>query len=194
MLDIGWSEMAIVAVVALFVIGPRELPRLLRTVGRYAAKIRGMAREFQEGIDDAVREAELDEVKKQIESVRKIDVRETIENTIDPDRRIGKAMDFSDAADPGPGAPEAKPPADAAAEAPRPPETVAAEEPSPAVPPQAEPRAEPAAAARPPSPGRAAGMAASVAAAAAPAPAPAAEPGNQAEARPPAAEAQTTDA
>ena len=125
MLDIGWSEMAIVAVVALFVIGPRELPRLLRTVGRYAAKIRGMAREFQEGIDDAVREAELDEVKKQIESVRKIDVRET---------------------------------------------------------------------ARPPSPGRAAGMAASVAAAAAPAPAPAAEPGNQAEARPPAAEAQTTDA
>lgn len=195
--------MAIVAVVALFVIGPRELPRLLRTVGRYAAKIRGMAREFQEGIDDAVREAELDEVKKQIESVRKIDVRETIENTIDPDRRIGKAMDFSDAADPGagapeakpPGAPEAKPPADAAAKDRRPPETETAEEPSPAVPPQAEPRAEPAAAARPPSPGRAAGMAASVAAAAAPAPAPAAaEPGSQAEARPPAAEAQATDA
>ncbi len=187
MLDIGWSEMAIVAVVALFVIGPRELPRLLRTVGRYAAKIRGMAREFQEGIDDAVREAELDEVKKQIESVQKIDVRESIENAIDPDRRIGKAMDFSDPAAPGPGAPEAKPPADAAAEAPGPPETEAAEEPS-----QAEPAAAPA---RPPSsPGRAAGMAASVAAAAAPAPAPAAEPGHPAEARPPAAEAQATDA
>ena len=181
MLDIGWSEMAIVAVVALFVIGPRELPRLLRTIGRYAAKIRGMAREFQEGIDDAVREAELDEVKKQIESVKKIDVRESIENAIDPDRRIGKAMDFSDAADPEPGAPEAKPPADAA-KADAPPETETTEEP----PSQAEPA---------PAPTRAAGMAASIAAAATPAPAPTAtEPENRAGARPPAAGAQATDA
>ena len=96
MLDIGWSEMAIVTVVALFVIGPRELPRMLRTVGRYAAKIRGMAREFQEGIDDAVREAELDEVKKQIESARRLDLGKSIEEAVDPDNQIGKAMDFSD--------------------------------------------------------------------------------------------------
>ena len=187
MLDIGWSEMAIVAVVALFVIGPRELPRLLRTIGRYAAKIRGMAREFQEGIDDAVREAELDEVKKQIESVKKIDVRESIENAIDPDRRIGKAMDFSDIADPGSNASEAKPPADAAAKADGPPDTETTEEP-----PQAEPSAAPA---RPSPPTRAAGMAASIAAAATPAPAPTAtEPENRAGAQPPAAGAQATDA
>ena len=44
MLDVGWSEMAIVAVVALFVIGPKELPRALRTVGRYAGKIKAVAR------------------------------------------------------------------------------------------------------------------------------------------------------
>ena len=100
MLDIGWSEMAIIAVIALFVIGPKELPRMLRTIGRYAARIRGMAREFQDGIDEAVRDAELDEVKKQIESARSLDIGKTIENTVDPERRIGKAMDFSDAAKP----------------------------------------------------------------------------------------------
>ena len=158
MLDIGWSEMAIVTVVALFVIGPRELPRMLRTVGRYAAKIRGMAREFQEGIDDAVREAELDDVKKQIESARRLDLGKSIEEAVDPDNQIGKAMDFSDAEGrkpkelDGAGAPVPRP---AAAETPAAPaaETPAAPAPEP----------EPAPA---PAPARAQGMAASVAAAA----------------------------
>lgn len=150
MLDIGWSEMAIVAVIALFVIGPRELPRLLRTVGRYAAKVRGMAREFQDGIDEAVREAELDEVRKQIESAGRVDVGKAIEDAVDPERSIGKAMDFRQ-----PGketAADAKPAGESAAgEAP----AAAAPEPEPAPPAK---------------PVRAAGMAASVAAAAPPAP------------------------
>ena len=95
MFDIGWSEMAIVAVDALFVIGPRDLPKALRTVGRYAGKLRAMAREFQSSIDEAVREAELDEVKKQIESVAKLDVPKSISNAIDPEGEIGKGMDFT---------------------------------------------------------------------------------------------------
>ena len=147
MLDIGWSEMAIVTVVALFVIGPRELPRMLRTVGRYAAKIRGMAREFQEGIDDAVREAELDEVKKQIESARRLDLGKSIEEAVDPDNQIGKAMDFSDA--------EGRKPKEldgAAGAGPQPAATETPPAPAPA-----------------PAPARAQGMAASVAAAAPPA-------------------------
>lgn len=148
MLDIGWSEMAIVAVVALFVIGPRELPRLLRTVGRYAAKVRGMAREFQDGIDEAVREAELDEVRKQIESAGRVDVGKAIEDAVDPERSIGKAMDLRHS--------DGEKEADAkAAGEPAPGEAAAAPEPEP------EPPAKP---------GRAAGMAASVAAAAPPAP------------------------
>ena len=148
MLDIGWSEMAIVAVVALFVIGPRELPRLLRTVGRYAAKVRGMAREFQDGIDEAVREAELDEVRKQIESAGRVDVGKAIEDAVDPERSIGKAMDLRHSD--GEKAADAKSAGEAA-----PGEAAAAPEPEP------EPPAKP---------DRAAGMAASVAAAAPPAP------------------------
>lgn len=56
MFDIGWTEMALVAVVALFVVGPKELPHLLYKLAGYWKKVRGMAREFQSGIDDIIRE------------------------------------------------------------------------------------------------------------------------------------------
>jgi sec-independent protein translocase protein TatB len=94
MLDIGWSEMAIVAAVALFVIGPKDLPKVLRTIGRYTGKVKAMAREFQDTIDEVVREAELDEVKKQIEKVGRLDVKKSIEDTVDPKGEISKALDF----------------------------------------------------------------------------------------------------
>ena len=96
MLDIGWSEMAIIAVIALFVIGPRELPKVLRTLGRYAGKIKAVAREFQDSVEEAVRESELGEVKKQIEAAGRTDIKKSIADTVDPDRKIGKAMDFTE--------------------------------------------------------------------------------------------------
>ncbi len=68
MFDIGWTEMALVAVVALFVVGPKELPHLLYKLAGYWKKVRGMAREFQSGIDDIIREAELDDLRKQVSS------------------------------------------------------------------------------------------------------------------------------
>lgn len=68
MFDIGWTEMALVAVVALFVVGPKELPHLLYKLAGYWKKVRGMAREFQSGIDDIIREAELDDLRKQVNS------------------------------------------------------------------------------------------------------------------------------
>ncbi|MEQ9348879.1 MAG: Sec-independent protein translocase protein TatB [Thalassospira sp.] len=68
MFDIGWTEMALVAVVALFVVGPKELPHLLYKLAGYWKKVRGMAREFQSGIDDIIREAELDDLRKQVTS------------------------------------------------------------------------------------------------------------------------------
>ena len=55
MFDIAWSEMLVIVVVALIVIGPKELPRLVREVGRWTAKARSMAREFQRSFDDMVR-------------------------------------------------------------------------------------------------------------------------------------------
>lgn len=64
MFDIGWSELVVIGVVALVVIGPKELPGVIRSVGRAVSKLRTMAGEFRTQFDDAMREAELHEVKK----------------------------------------------------------------------------------------------------------------------------------
>jgi len=70
MFDIGWSEMAIIAVVALVVIGPKDLPIVLRTVGQYVRKARAMASEFQSGIEQMARETELEQMRKEIEAAQ----------------------------------------------------------------------------------------------------------------------------
>jgi sec-independent protein translocase protein TatB len=69
MLDMSWGEVMVIGAVALIVIGPKDLPKALRTVGQMTGKIRRMASEFQGQFNDAIREAELDEVKRQIQGV-----------------------------------------------------------------------------------------------------------------------------
>ena len=64
MFDIGYSELLLIAVVALVVIGPKDLPNVMRTVGKWVGKARGMARHFRSGIDTMMREAELEEMEK----------------------------------------------------------------------------------------------------------------------------------
>lgn len=64
MFDIAPTELLIVAVVALVVIGPKDLPRVMRTVGNWVARARGMARHFRSGLDTMMREAELEEMEK----------------------------------------------------------------------------------------------------------------------------------
>ena len=64
MFDIGYSELLLIAVVALIVIGPKDLPRMMRTVGHWVGRARGMARHFRSGIDTIMREAELEEMEK----------------------------------------------------------------------------------------------------------------------------------
>jgi len=93
MFDIGWAEMAVIAVVALLVIGPRDLPRALYTVGRWAGKARGMLRELQQGMEDIAREAELEDMKKKFDAARKLDVKREMGNAIDPDGQMAKALD-----------------------------------------------------------------------------------------------------
>lgn len=66
MFDIGWSELLLIGAVALVVIGPKDLPKVLRTVGQATAKLRRMAGEFQTQFNEAMREAELDEIKKNV--------------------------------------------------------------------------------------------------------------------------------
>jgi sec-independent protein translocase protein TatB len=70
MFDIGWSELLVIAVVAIIVVGPRDLPKLMRGIGHYAGKLRRAASDFQRQFEEAMRESEVEEVRKSIESVR----------------------------------------------------------------------------------------------------------------------------
>ncbi|MDX6751771.1 Sec-independent protein translocase protein TatB [Geminicoccaceae bacterium 1502E] len=95
MLDIGWSEMAIVMVVALLVIGPKDLPRVARSIGKWTAKARSMAREFQRSLDDMAREAELTEIKSELDKVRHKDIGQTIRDTVDPKGELDRAFELA---------------------------------------------------------------------------------------------------
>ena len=66
MFDVGWSELVLIGVVALIVIGPKELPAVLRAVGQWTTKIRRMAGEFQSQFQEAMREAEMSDLKKHV--------------------------------------------------------------------------------------------------------------------------------
>jgi sec-independent protein translocase protein TatB len=70
MFDIGWSEFLVIAVVALLVIGPKELPGVLRMVGQWMGKARKMAAEFQGQFQEAMREAEMTDLKKSFDEVK----------------------------------------------------------------------------------------------------------------------------
>lgn len=92
MLDIGWTELLIIALVTIIVVGPKELPRVLRTVTQVVRKLRAMASEFQSGIDDLAREAELDDLKKSIEKAASTDIAGELENQIDPTGEVTRSM------------------------------------------------------------------------------------------------------
>lgn len=63
MFDLGWSELLVIGSLALIVVGPKDLPSLLRTVGKHVAQMRGMARDFQRSMEDAAREADISKMK-----------------------------------------------------------------------------------------------------------------------------------
>ena len=72
MFDIGWSEMLVIVVVAIIVIGPRDLPGVLRTVGKWVGKARSLSREFQRNLNDIARETEFDQVQRTIRETTKL--------------------------------------------------------------------------------------------------------------------------
>ena len=92
MFDIGWSEMVFVAIIAVLVIGPKDLPRAIATIGKYVRKLRGMAREFQSGIDDIAREADLDDLKKTVKG-EDFDIKKQVEDAVDPTGDFGVVFD-----------------------------------------------------------------------------------------------------
>jgi len=83
MFGIDSPELLVIAIVALVVIGPKELPGLLRSWGKWMTKMRGMASEFRGHVDEMVRQSDLDEVKKQLDAVPGLDLQ-----SLDPTKQI----------------------------------------------------------------------------------------------------------
>lgn len=88
--DIGWQELFFIAVLGIIVIGPKDLPKALRTIMGIIKKAKGLAGEFQKGIDDVVREAELSDLRKQVEGAASKDISKSISDYVDPDGGLTK--------------------------------------------------------------------------------------------------------
>jgi len=95
MFDIGWQELFVVAVLALIVVGPKDLPQAIRTITTWVRKARMMAREFQSGVNEMVREAELDDIKDSL--TRPQDMKKTIADMVDPEGELSKGLVLEEA-------------------------------------------------------------------------------------------------
>ncbi|MBW0369654.1 Sec-independent protein translocase protein TatB [Ensifer adhaerens] len=89
MLDIGWTELVVIAIVLIVVVGPKDLPPMLRAFGRMTSKMRGMASEFRQQFDEALREADLDEVRKTISDAQSLNPANALRDAINPLRQMG---------------------------------------------------------------------------------------------------------
>jgi sec-independent protein translocase protein TatB len=93
MLDVGWQELFLIGVVTLIVVGPKDLPKVLRSTARVLNKARAMSREFQAGLAEMAREAELDEIKRNVERTARFDPDEEVRNTVDPTGKLSAEFD-----------------------------------------------------------------------------------------------------
>lgn len=84
MFDIAWTELLVIVVVALVVVGPKDLPRLMRTAGQWAGRARAMADQFRRSFDDIARQSELDELRAEVNKLQT--------GVIDPKAEIESAM------------------------------------------------------------------------------------------------------
>ncbi|EDP66290.1 Twin-arginine translocation protein TatB [alpha proteobacterium BAL199] len=97
MFDIGWQEFILVALVAVVVVGPKDLPRVIRSVGQWIRKARSLASEFQGSLEEMARESELDDVRREIQKVSSGGIGASIEKHIDPDGDIRKSVESAKA-------------------------------------------------------------------------------------------------
>jgi len=107
MFDIGWSEMLVIAVVAFIVIGPKELPGVLRTVAGLASKARAAGRVFQQQLDEVLREANAADLRKQVDDALRIDqgaAERAVTGAVDPTGEVNQIWSEASAI-PDPGAP-----------------------------------------------------------------------------------------
>jgi sec-independent protein translocase protein TatB len=107
MFDIGWSELVVIAVVALIAIGPKELPGVLRMVGQWMGKARKMAAEFQGQFQEAMREAEMADLKKSFDEVKEAATGFTSGNAMTSlEKDVGNALRIDDIDKPAVAAPD----------------------------------------------------------------------------------------
>lgn len=92
MFDLSWGEMGIIAVVALVVLGPKELPNALRTVSGLMKNARKLANEFQSGVNEIIREADLEEARKKLAEVNKNSIQDAITKAVDPTGEVKSAL------------------------------------------------------------------------------------------------------
>jgi sec-independent protein translocase protein TatB len=85
MFDFAWSELALIGVVALVAIGPKDMPVAIKAVATLVKKARRMAGEFQVHVDDLMKEADLSEMRDHLRDLRSLNLRQTVERAIDPD-------------------------------------------------------------------------------------------------------------
>ena len=104
MFDIGGYELILIAVVAILVVGPRELPGMLRSIGRFVSQARQTMSSVQRQFNDALKEAELDEVRQTINDVRSLNPATQIKNTIAKEMKpltdVGDSLKASSSGDP----------------------------------------------------------------------------------------------
>lgn len=92
MFDLAWSELFVIGLVAVLVLGPKELPQAMRTFAKALRKVRNLGSEFQGHFNEMLREAELDEVRKQVQKFSQTSLTEHVTNYIDPKGEISKEV------------------------------------------------------------------------------------------------------
>lgn len=102
MLDFGWSEIALIATLAVIVLGPKELPTAMRAIARWVRKARSLAGDFQRHLDDVVKEAELDDLKKEASRIARTDIGREIDKAVDPDGTVQRSLHIDDRPKSGP--------------------------------------------------------------------------------------------
>lgn len=117
MFDIGATELLLIGMVAIIVVGPKELPKMLRAFGQFVAKMRGMAREFQSMFEEAARDTGMDDITKGVSDVKNFSVTDSLNEALDPVKDEFDEMKLDmDTETPAP-APAKKPKADPIEEA-----------------------------------------------------------------------------
>jgi len=90
MLELGMSELLLVGIVALIIVGPKDLPKMFRVVGKYVGRAKEMARDFQKSFEDAAKESGFDDIKRNFDSVKDFSPNNIAKNTINMNSKISE--------------------------------------------------------------------------------------------------------